>query len=52
MRSGGILAVLGDLKPESYPFLWVCSDHFIKGKLSASYDEANPDSVHSLKLRH
>ena len=42
----------GDLKPENYSFLRVCSDHFIKGKPAALYEESNPDWVPSLKLGH
>ena len=42
----------GDLKPENYPFLRVCSDHFIKEKPAALYEESNPDWVPSLKLGH
>lgn len=36
-----------DIKPENYPYLRVCSDHFIKGKPSPLYDMSNPDWVPS-----
>ncbi len=40
----------GDLKPENYPYMRICSDHFINGKPACLYDESNPDWVPSLKL--
>ncbi len=40
----------GDLKPENYPYMRICSDHFINGKPASLYDESNPDWVPSLKL--
>ena len=36
----------------NYPFLRVCSGHFIKGKPAALYEETNPDWVPSLNLGH
>ena len=42
----------GDLKPDNYPILRVCSDHFIKEKPAALYEESNPDWVPSLKIGH
>ena len=39
-----------DIKKENYPYVRVCSDHFINGKPSLLYDCTSPDWVPSLKL--
>ena len=39
-----------DIKPESYPHIRVCSDHFINGKPASLYDSTNPDWTPPLKL--
>ncbi len=41
-----------DIKPASYPYIRVCSDHFKSGKPSSLYDLTNPDWVPTLKLGH
>ncbi|XP_033760676.1 uncharacterized protein LOC117342590 [Pecten maximus] len=41
-----------DLEPSSYPYLRVCSEHFVSGKPSSLYPENSADWAPSLKLGH
>ena len=41
-----------DLKPASYPYVRICSDHFVSGMPSSLYDESNPDWAPSINLGH
>ncbi|XP_069128215.1 uncharacterized protein [Argopecten irradians] len=41
-----------DLAPSSYPYLRVCSEHFVSGKPSSLYPENSIDWAPSLKLGH
>lgn len=39
-----------DLKPDSFPYIRVCSDHFVNAMPSNLYDVNNPDWAPSLNL--
>ncbi|KAL3831392.1 hypothetical protein ACJMK2_023144 [Sinanodonta woodiana] len=41
-----------DLQPASYPFIRVCSDHFVNGKPSPLYPEGATDWTPTLNLGH
>lgn len=41
-----------DMKESSYPYVRICSDHFISGKPSTLYETSSPDWAPTLRLGH
>ncbi|XP_062576036.1 uncharacterized protein LOC134237904 [Saccostrea cucullata] len=41
-----------DLAPSSYPYVRICSDHFVTGKPSSLYQDCDPDWAPSKNLGH